>query len=68
MISIRIRILRLIIIIVPIFMGTLAVILLIIGSLATGTTRHHVYTNFRSRLTGRISTGFVMKTVKQNKI
>jgi len=34
-------------------------ILLIVGSLATGATRHQVYTGFRSRLGGRIATGFV---------
>ena len=40
-------------------MGSLGLVLLVAGVLATGATRHHVYTGFRSRLTGRISTGFV---------
>lgn len=40
-------------------MGGFALILLIVGSLATGATRHHIYTGFRSRLGGRIATGFV---------
>jgi hypothetical protein len=48
-------------------------ILLIVGSLATGATRHQVYTGFRSRLGGRIATGFVSfhitkKTNSTNKI
>ena len=40
-------------------MGSFSLILLIIGSLATGATRHRVYSGFRSRLGGRIATGFV---------
>lgn len=40
-------------------MGGFSLILLIVGSLATGATRHKVYTGFRSRLGGRIATGFV---------
>jgi hypothetical protein len=40
-------------------MGSFSLILLIVGSLATGATRHQVYTGFRSRLGGRIATGFV---------
>lgn len=40
-------------------MGGFSLILLIVGSLATGATRHQVYTGFRSRLGGRIATGFV---------
>lgn len=39
-------------------MGSLSVILLVVGCLATGATRSQVYTGFRSRLGGRISTGF----------
>lgn len=62
----RNRILRLMIIVIPVIMGGLGVVLLIAGILATGATRHHVYTGFRSRLTGRISTGFVSKQRKIN--
>jgi hypothetical protein len=40
-------------------MGVIAFVLLIIGAVATGTTRYKVYTGFRSRLCGRLSTGFV---------
>ena len=40
-------------------MGSLSLTLLIVGSLATGATRHRVYSGFRSRLGGRIVTGFV---------
>ncbi len=39
-------------------MGTLSVVLLVVGCLATGATRSQIYTGFRSRLGGRISTGF----------
>lgn len=45
-------------------MGGFSLILLIVGSLATGATRHHVYTGFRSRLGGRIATGFVRQREK----
>jgi hypothetical protein len=55
----RIRVVRLAVIFIPAIMGGFALILLIIGSLATGATRHQVYTGFRSRLGGRIATGFV---------
>jgi hypothetical protein len=44
-------------------MGSIALILLIIGALATGTTRHKVYTGFRSRVCGRISIGFVRREI-----
>jgi hypothetical protein len=53
-----IRILRLAVIFVLAIMGGFSLILLIVGSLATGATRHQVYTGFRSRLGGRIATGF----------
>ncbi|CAF0848258.1 unnamed protein product [Adineta ricciae] len=53
-----IRILRLSVIFVMAIMGGFSLILLIVGSLATGATRHQVYTGFRSRLGGRIVTGF----------
>jgi hypothetical protein len=49
------------VIFIPAIMGGLALILLIVGSLATGATRHRIYTGFRSRLGGRISTGFVRR-------
>jgi len=39
-------------------MGGFSLILLIVGTLATGATRHQIYTGFRSRLGGRIATGF----------
>ncbi|CAF1252884.1 unnamed protein product, partial [Adineta ricciae] len=52
------RILRLSTIFVLAIMGGFSVILLIVGSLATGATRHQIYTGFRSRLGGRIATGF----------
>jgi len=53
-----IRILRLSVIFVSAIMGGFCLILLIVGSLATGATRHQIYTGFRSRLGGRIATGF----------
>ncbi|CAF0720954.1 unnamed protein product [Rotaria sordida] len=53
-----IRILRLAIIFVLAIMGSFSLILFIVGSLATGATRHQIYTGFRSRLGGRIATGF----------
>ncbi|CAF1278960.1 unnamed protein product [Adineta steineri] len=53
-----IRILRLAVIFVLAIMGGFSMILLIVGSLATGATRHQIYTGFRSRLGGRIATGF----------
>ena len=49
-------------------MGILAVILLIIGSLATGTIRYQVYTNVRYCLTGRSTTGFVIIKILKEKI
>lgn len=53
-----IRIFHLAFIFIASIMGGFALILLIVGSLATGATRHQVYTGFRSRLGGRIATGF----------
>ncbi|CAF3375362.1 unnamed protein product [Rotaria sp. Silwood1] len=53
-----IRILRLTVIFILGIMGSFSLILLIVGSLATGATRHQVYTGFRSRIGGRIATGF----------
>ena len=55
----RIRILHLVVFFVLGIMGGFALILLIVGSLATGATRHQIYTGFRSRLGGRIATAFV---------
>jgi hypothetical protein len=43
-----------------------SLILLIVGSLATGATRHQIYTGFRSRLGGRIATGFVSFNKKKH--
>jgi hypothetical protein len=48
-------------------MGSFSLILLIVGSLATGATRHQIYTGFRSRLGGRIATGFVSFQQKMTK-
>jgi hypothetical protein len=45
----------------------LRLFLLIVGSLATGATRHQIYTGFRSRLGGRIATGFVSFQQKMTK-
>ncbi|CAF3921497.1 unnamed protein product [Rotaria sp. Silwood1] len=53
-----IRILRLAIVFVLAIIGSFSLILFIVGSLATSATRHHIYTGFRSRLGGRIATGF----------
>lgn len=53
-----IRIVQTIVIIISTVMGSLSVILLVVGCLATGATRAQIYTGFRSRLGGRISTGF----------
>lgn len=52
------RIIQTVVIIISTVMGSLAIILLIVGCLATGATRSQIYTGFRSRLGGRISTGF----------
>lgn len=52
------RAIQTMVIIVSTVMCSLAVILLIVGCLATGATRSQIYTGFRSRLGGRISTGF----------
>lgn len=53
-----VKIIQTIVIIISTVMGTLSVILLVVGCLATGATRSQVYTGFRSRLGGRISSGF----------
>lgn len=53
-----VRVIQTIVIIVSSVMCSLAIILLIVGCLATGATRSQIYTGFRSRLGGRISTGF----------
>jgi hypothetical protein len=53
-----VRIIQTVVIIISTVMGSLSVILLIVGFLATGATRTQIYTGFRSRLGGRISTGF----------
>lgn len=53
-----VRIIQTIVIIISTVMGSLSIILLIVGCLATGATRAQIYTGFRSRLGGRISTGF----------
>ena len=55
----RIRIIRLGVIFILAIMGGFSLILLIVGSLATGATRHQIYTGFRSRLGGRIAMSFV---------
>jgi len=53
-----IRFLRLGVIFILAIMAGFSLILLIVGSLATGATRHSVYTGFRSRLGGRIAMSF----------
>ena len=53
-----VKIIQTVVIIISTVMGTLSIILLIVGCLATGATRTQIYTGFRSRLGGRISTGF----------
>jgi hypothetical protein len=53
-----VKIIQTIVIIISTVMGSLSLILLIVGCLATGATRAQIYTGFRSRLGGRISTGF----------
>lgn len=58
-----VKILQTIVIIISSVMGTLSIILLIVGCLATGATRSQIYTGFRSRLGGRISTGFFTTVV-----
>lgn len=55
----RIRFLRMAVIFILAIMTGFSLILLIVGSLATGATRHQVYTGFRSRLGGRIAMSFV---------
>jgi hypothetical protein len=52
-----------IVIVISAVMGGLCVVLLIVGCLATGATRSQVFTGFRSRLGGRISTGFFIFVV-----
>lgn len=52
------RVIQTIVVIISTVMCSLAIILLIVGCLATGATRSQIYTGFRSRLGGRISTGF----------
>ncbi len=54
----KVKIIQTIVIIISTVMGTLSVILLVVGCLATGATRSQIFTGFRSRLGGRISTGF----------
>ena len=49
-------------------MGGFSLILLIVGSLTTGATHHRIYTGFRSRLGGRIATGFVSFNKKKKRM
>ena len=58
-----VKIVQTVVIIISSVMGTLSIILLIVGCLATGATRSQIYTGFRSRLGGRISTGFFTTVV-----
>lgn len=53
-----VKIIQTVVILISTIMGSLSFILLVVGCLATGATRSQVYTGFRSRLGGRISTGF----------
>ena len=57
------RVVQTVALVVAAFMCSLAFILLFVGCLATGATRMQVYTGFRSRLGGRISTGFFIVVV-----
>ncbi|XP_008487064.1 uncharacterized protein LOC103523823, partial [Diaphorina citri] len=54
------RTLRLIFVILGIGMGALGVMILFIGFLATGATRHKVYRAWRARASGRISCAVFM--------
>jgi hypothetical protein len=54
-----VRVVQTVIIIISSVMGTLTLILLTVGCLSTGATRRQVFSGFRSRLGGRISTGFL---------
>lgn len=53
-----VKVIQTIVIIISTVMGSLALILLVVGCLSTGATRSQVYTGMRSRIGGRISTGF----------
>jgi len=53
-----VKVVQTIVIIISTVMGTLSFVLLVVGCLSTGATRAQIYTGFRSRLGGRISTGF----------
>jgi hypothetical protein len=52
------RVAQTIVIVISSVMGSLAIMLLVVGCLSTGATRSQIFTGFRSRLGGRISTGF----------
>lgn len=51
---------RLLLIILGGIMATLALIMLVVGCLATGSTRHSVYRAWKARVGGRLSCAIVM--------
>ena len=53
-----VRVAQTLVIVISSVMGSLALILLVVGCLSTGATRTQIFTGFRSRLGGRISTAF----------
>lgn len=55
----RIGIVRLLLIILGGIMATLALIMLVVGCLATGSTRHSVYRAWKARVGGRLSCAIV---------
>ena len=55
----RIGIVRLLLVILGGIMGLLALIILIVGCLATGSTRHSVYRAWKARVGGRLSCAIV---------
>ncbi len=55
----RIGIMRLLLIILGGIMACLALIMLVVGCLATGSTRHTVYRAWKARVGGRLSCAIV---------
>jgi hypothetical protein len=55
----RVSIVRFVMIILGGIMGILAVIMLVVGCLATGSTRHTVYRAWKARVGGRLSCAIV---------
>jgi len=59
----RIGIVRLLLVILGGIMGLLALIILIVGCLATGSTRHSVYRAWKARVGGRLSCAIVSRII-----